>query len=358
MKYTLIQALRGLLCVGVVFMHIKIYLTRLGDPSIFEAVPYVLGGIPCGFFAISGYFMAFLVDRNAPNFLLQRLVRVYPTYFIIVGMAFVMRAFTQHPLNFDDMPQVLSLLPFGMGKSYKLGIEWTLVYEVWYYFICAFFCRPKWKDRFPAFLIVWLIAQVLMDTLAFKPPLPVPNFMSVWLSIWNYSFIMGGLTFYYLQRRQDPVVLYWAGQVVFLSGVAYSALYMKSYAILYLLGFVSCIAVDWLIRLEKRIHSPKILSQLGDYSYALYLVHSNIIILVLDRWTYFTGEAPGLIAGLMALVLSMGAFWYLGQMDVWVHKQCKGWVGRTMPDGVLALVRRLLPWPRPAAAVSTERNSD
>ncbi|MFZ5428240.1 MAG: acyltransferase family protein [Thermodesulfobacteriota bacterium] len=350
MTYTLIQALRGLLCVGVVFMHIKIYLSRMGDPSIFEYIPYILGGIPCGFFAISGYFMAFLVDRNAPNFLMQRLVRVYPMYVIVVGMSFVLRAFTSTPLNFDDMFQVMSLLPFGMGKSYKLGIEWTLVYEIWYYFICAFFCRPKWNKRFPAFLLVWLFAQIITDTLFFKAPQPVPNVFQVWLSIWNYSFIMGALTFYYLQRRQDPVTLAWAGQVVFASAVAYSTLYMKAYDVLYLLGFLSCLLVDWLIKLEYRFRSPRILAQLGDYSYALYLVHSNIIILVLDRWIAVTGQPPGLIAGLMALVLCMGAFWYLGQLDVYVHKRCKGWVNRAMPDGILAFTRRLLVRPAPAAS--------
>ena len=135
MTYTLIQALRGVLCLGVVLMHIKIYLTRLGDPSFFSYMPDIFGGIPCGFFAISGYFMAFLVDRNSSNFLIQRLLRVYPMYFIVVALAFVLRAFTSSPLNFDDIFKVLSLLPFGMGKSYKLGIEWTLVYEIWYYFM-------------------------------------------------------------------------------------------------------------------------------------------------------------------------------------------------------------------------------
>lgn len=356
MTYTLIQALRGLLCVGVVFIHIKIYLARLGDPSLFAYVPNILGGIPCGFFVVSGYFMAFLVDRNAPNFLLQRLVRVYPMYFIVVGLAFILRAFTHSPLNFDDMPQVLSLLPFGMGKSYKLGIEWTLVYEIWYYFICAFFCRPGWNKRFPAFLLAWLFVQVMVDTLAFTPPKPVPNVLQVWFAIWNYSFIMGALTFYYLQRRQEPETMSWAGHVLFASICAISALYMKSYSVLYFLALVSCVLVDWLIRLESRVRAPKLMAQLGDYSYALYLVHSNVIILVLDRWTAITGEKPGLIAGLMALVLCMGSFWYLGQVDVYVHKRCKAWVGRNMPDGFLAALRRFLPKPAPVAEPNRDKS--
>lgn len=350
MTYTLIQALRGVLCVCVVFMHIKIYLTHYGSPSIFEYAPNILGGVPCGFFAISGYFMAFLVDRNAPNFLAQRLVRVYPMYFVVVAMAFVMRAFTSIPLAFDDMPQVLSLLPFGMGKSYKLGIEWTLVYEIWYYFICALFCRPKWNKYFPAFLLAWIFAVIIHDTVAFSAPKPLPNVFSIWLSIWNYSFILGALTFYYIQRRHEPETIAWAGQVMFGTVCVMSVLYMQAYSVLYLLGLISCVLIYWLIRLESRIRSPKLLAQLGDYSYALYLIHSTIIILVLDRWKPITGQLPGLVAGLMALVLCLGAFWFFGQLDVALHKRCKTWVNKRLAGGFIATWRRTFPWPMAAPA--------
>jgi peptidoglycan/LPS O-acetylase OafA/YrhL len=368
MKYTLIQALRGLLCVGVVFMHIKMALMGLfpipslkGDPSFFAYLPDILGGIPCGFFAVSGYFMAFLVDRETPYFLSQRLVRVYPTFLIAVCLAFLLRAFTTSLLNFDNLFPVLSLLPFGMGKSYKLGIEWTLVYEVSYYFVCAFFCRPKWSKRFPAFLLAWLFALIAMDTFhgsstaGFTPPLPLPTIFSLWGSIWNYSFIMGALTFYYLQRRQEPATLAWTGQVLLATTCAVSVLNLQGYGVLYLLGLLSCVLLDLLIRLEKRVRAPKILAQLGDYSYALYLIHPTIIILVLDRWHAITGQPPGLVAGLMATVLCFGAFWYLGQIDVAVHKRCKVLVNRILTGGLPLFLRGFIPKPV-VAAVPLERD--
>jgi peptidoglycan/LPS O-acetylase OafA/YrhL len=355
MKYTFIQALRGLLCVGVVFMHIKIYLTIQGDPSYFSFVPDILGGIPCGFFAISGYFMALLVDRESPNFLPQRLVRIYPTYFIVVGLAYVLRALTSSPLNCDNLFKVLSLLPFGMGKNYKLGIEWTLVYEVSYYFVCAIFCRPRLSRHFPAFLLAWLFAIAALDAFhgsspaGFTPPQPLPTVFSLWGSLWNYSFIMGALTYYYLQRRHEQATLAWAGQVVLATACVVSVLYSQAYDVLYLLGLLACVLVDLLIRLEKRFHAPKLLAQLGDYSYALYLIHSTIIILVLDRWKAITGQPPGFLAGLWVLVLCFGAFWFLGQLDVAVHKRCKAWVNRIIANGMPAVLRGL--FPKPAVAV-------
>jgi len=356
MTYTLIQALRGLLCICVVLIHIKIYLTRQGgDLSLFWHIPDLFGGIPCGFFAISGYFMAFLVDRDSPNFLVNRLIRVYPMYFIAVAIAYVLRYFTSSPLDFDDLFAVLSLLPFGMGKSYKLGIEWTLVYEIWYYFICAVFCGPRLKRYFPGFLIAWLFGVVFTDIYAFQIPQPVPNLRTVWFAIWNYSFIMGALTYYYLQRKAEPATMIWAGYVALASTAAFSFLHGRAYSILYWLGILSCLLIDWLIRLESRFRAPRFLATLGDYSYTLYLIHSNIILFVFFWWKQTTHTPPGTISGLMAFVLCLGAFWFLGQVDVKLHKRLKSWVNRNLADGYLPMARRLVV--QPIAALVSKRSS-
>jgi len=360
MKYTLIQALRGLLSVAVVFMHLRMALTGMfgihsieGDPTIFAFLPDMIGGVPCGFFAISGYFMAFLVDRDSPDFLANRLVRVYPTYFICVALAFALRAFTAKPLSPRDLPAVLSLLPVGAGNDYKLGIEWTLVYEVTFYFACAFFCRPKWRKRFPAFLIGWLfliaaanmaaafapaygqpgghIWTAIFRVIPYYPPPPLPNPLSIWFSIWSYCFVVGALMFYFLQRRSDPATMFWTGQVLLVSALAICVSAASGLQLLYILGLLSAFLIMALISLEKRFRSPKFLAQLGDYSYALYLIHPTIIILVLDRWHAITGQKPRLVASLFTLVVCFAAFWFLGQMDILVHKYCKKRLSRAMP---------------------------
>ena len=370
MKYTLIQALRGFFSIGVVLMHLKMALnggfgipSLKGDASFFNFLPIVLGGIPCGFFAISGYFMAFLVDRASPNFLAQRLLRAYPTYFLCIALAFVLRAFTSHPLNSRDLVAVLSLMPLGMGLNYKLGIEWTLVYEIPFYFVCAIFCRPKWRNLFPTFLISWLFVIILASITAYfapalgqpggrlwagvqgvvpyYPPKALPNPLSLWLSIWDYSFIMGALVYYFLKRRSEPATMFWASQVLLATTCVVSVLNASGYQVLYLLGLLAAALLIVLISLEKRIRSPKFLSQLGDYSYALYLMHPTIIILVLDRWHAITGQPPGLAASLFTLVVCFGAFWFLGQWDVAMHKYFKARLDRAMPKITPAFSRAM-----------------
>ena len=83
-------------------------------------------------------------------------------------------------------------------------------------------------------------------------------------------------------------------------------------------------------------------SKLGDYSYTLYLIHSNIILFVFFWWKQVTHSPPGTISGLMAFVLCMGAFWFMGQVDVTLHKRLKGWVNRNLADGYLPMARRLV----------------
>ena len=341
MTYTLIQAWRAVLCISVVLAHIKIYLLRGGSPSLFEYVPDIFGGIPCAFFTVSGYFMATLVDRNTKNFLPQRLVRVYPMYLLAILLAFLLRLFTTQPLDMEDLPLAISLLPLGPRINYKLGIEWTLVYEIFYYLICWVFCRPTLSRRFPAFLIVWMLAVLVKNIVApFTPPLP--TVLTIWLSGWNYCFIGGALLFYAMQRYNEPATQAWAQALVFATLCIVSHTFMLRQGVFYLLGLGSCAVMAGLIRLESRVRSPKLLAELGDYSYALYLIHTNIILLAFDRWAYFTEARPGLVAGLIALVLCLAGFWFLGQLDVAIHKRTRRWVNARFADGRLAWMDRSL----------------
>lgn len=48
----------------------------------------------------------------------------------------------------------MSLLTFG-PIQYTLNVEWTLIYEVFFYLVCSVFAIRTWKKAFLPFLIVW-----------------------------------------------------------------------------------------------------------------------------------------------------------------------------------------------------------
>lgn len=362
MTYTLIQAWRAALCVGVVLAHIKIYLMRGGDASLFAYVPDIFGGIPCAFFAVSGYFMATLVDRNTTNFLPQRLMRVYPMYLLVIALAFALRVYTSRPLHLDDLHLALTLLPLGPHVDYKLGIEWTLVYEIFYYLVCWAFCRSALYRRFPAFLVMWMLAVIVKNFVAPAAP-SLPTLLTIWFSGWNYCFIGGALLYYALQRYQEPATQAWAQALVFATLCIVSHTFILRQGVFYLLGLAACAVMAGLIQLESRMRSPKLLAQLGDYSYALYLIHTNIILVVFDRWAFLTADKPGVVAGLVALVLCLAGFWFLGQLDVAIHRRTRRWVNATFADGRFAWVDEFcahgrLAWMGRALASNRREQSD
>jgi peptidoglycan/LPS O-acetylase OafA/YrhL len=322
MTLTLIQAMRGLASACVALMHVKIFLTKYGDPGFFNGLPEFLGAIPCMFFAISGYFMAMLIDRREHNFLLNRLVRIYPTYFVIIALAFLLRAFSLKPLGPGDLPLVLTLLPLGPSPDYKLGIEWTLIYELFFYLVCAYYCRQGYHHLFPRMCIAWYLA--LMGASFFLPtPEPIPNALNIWASPWNANFASGALVYYFLRSARKPTTWAW---VLALGLATYAAFegtpFLKAKSIVFF-GAACTVILVGLVLLEKWVRAPRLLVRLGDYSYPLYLVHVTIILTTISVWMRLTEVKPGVATGLTALGLCLLATWPLGWLDVTMHKHFK-----------------------------------
>ena len=95
------------------------------------------------------------------------------------------------------------LAPFGTSVTYPLGVEWTLIYEVFFYLVCAIFANNLLRNVFPYFLAIWL-GTLLVAHLAFDTEsrwftggqllLPAANHLP--LSMVNELFIAGGLSYY------------------------------------------------------------------------------------------------------------------------------------------------------------------
>lgn len=322
MTLTLIQAMRGLASTCVVLMHIKIFLTKDGTPGIFSLLPDTLGAIPCVFFAISGYFMAMLVDRHDRHFLANRLVRIYPTYLGIIALAFVIRAACLIPFDLYNLPLVASLLPFGPGLDYKLGIEWTLVYELVFYFICAFYCRPGFYDLFPRMLIGWYLALMVA---AFFVTVPLmPNAINIWAMPWNANFVSGALVYYFMRSVKKPSAWLW---LLGLALATYATFHFspneRGRTIVFFGGIATLILIGAVVA-ERWVRAPSFLVKLGDYSYVLYLLHVTILVSTFSVYKRWTGTSPGVGTGLVALALVLLASWPLGRVDVAMHKRFKG----------------------------------
>ncbi|RYD30091.1 MAG: acyltransferase, partial [Sphingomonadales bacterium] len=164
-KSPYIQWLRGLAAMAVVVFHASVYLARdTGDDrfsTIFGGI-FGLMGVAI-FFAISGALMADLLRRSGPDlFLAHRLARIYPAFAIVFLTVSMLNTGALH----GDV-RALSLGLVGRRADYVLGIEWTLVAEVFFYVLLYGLCTLRLTRWLEAFASLWLGAIVATTALTY-----------------------------------------------------------------------------------------------------------------------------------------------------------------------------------------------
>lgn len=322
-----LQCLRGVAASAVVVYHAAHFTAvRLNAPwleSIFNGNFGYYGVLV--FFVLSGFLMESAVRRySAGKFLLHRFMRLFPTFWILFLCLYVAQAVRVHELG--SIPWgALSLLPLGEMVR-PLGVEWTLVYEVFFYGVCAVLCFRR--SLYPWVLLVWL--AIVVDAVFAHGQfgtLYQPTLWQIPFSIWNVGFICGGLAGVLNRSRRLP-----SPELLCLLGIS-----------LFLLGFNASVAnriflggpgIALIVIALARWQSaePKapglfILSLflLGDYSYGMYLAHVMSIQIALQYvpvssdplHTYAAMLGVGLAAGIAA-----------GILDVSLYRRLKGWVDK------------------------------
>lgn len=326
-RFVNLQIVRGLAALSVVLYHAALFTSERSHATwIAEVFSGRFGfyGV-LTFFVLSGFLMEGAVRRyNAPTFFAHRVVRLFPTYwmvFLIIQGVQVARLQQWQPIPWS----ALTLLP--LGTIYRpLHIEWTMVYELFFYFVCTLLCFKK--SVFPWVLAGWgcICAGTLFWFNQYGTELQ-PHWFAIPFSGWNIGFILGGLAGY-VHRKWSQLprqALLFAGVIAVLLGEAVglpSRLIFSSFGIATLLLVVVTgrdIGLDGVI--------TRALFTLGEYSYGLYLIHAMTILIILqyvpanrisEPLSLFVGlVASGLIAGIIA-----------GSIDIWIYAKLKRRVDR------------------------------
>lgn len=136
-----IQTLRGIAALLVVLEHIR-YLN-------------------CGafgvdiFFCISGFMILFTTHENTEHFLLKRILRIVPFYYLMtlgtyILLLFFPGMFAQTSANPIFLLKSLLFIPFDMGNGVLqplMRIGWTVNYEMFFYLVFALSMRLCHKYR-------------------------------------------------------------------------------------------------------------------------------------------------------------------------------------------------------------------
>jgi exopolysaccharide production protein ExoZ len=290
-KLNLLQVYRGIAALLVVMFHLNdMGKERLQQVTFFNLFEAGWSGVDY-FFVLSGFIMVY-VHRSAigkpdqlKSFLVKRAVRIYPIYWIITIAVLLFFLVIPGFANSKDLSIqhiFVSLLLLPQNDKPILDVGWTLIYELYFYFLfsLAIWFKPKYSVPI---LSSWLFVTTLHY-------LKVVDFggeaflLNVVFGNMNLEFVLGCLAGYIVIKFGNKIsknrwILFGVanvGYVVLLVIFATTKLEfdrISTFAVLSALLIIGLASID----LKDSPKIPQILTYLGDASYSIFLLHSPLI---------------------------------------------------------------------------------
>jgi exopolysaccharide production protein ExoZ len=258
-------------------------------------VAYHLGVMPfgqCGvdvFFVISGFIMAYVAPAEGRRFLVKRLIRILPLYWLSTLGIYVIATVKPQWLNTTTASPVylaksLLFIPYLKENGHwgPLNLNgWTLEYEMLFSLVLAaalFLCRPRWATPIAAVGLAVYCSVVAL----FGPSNRVVSYLG---QPFLLEFCLGVVTWFVVQTRAISYV----PRTVWLVFAALCLLAMPSWFYVHgapdgfertlAYGLPSFVLLTSLIAVEEAgwaTHS-RIVARLGAASYAIYLLHPYVV---------------------------------------------------------------------------------
>lgn len=323
-KIIAIQSLRACAAILVLASHALLY--PVAEQSLAYGRLGWLGVIL--FFVVSGFIMVAVTGQGRfepGSFLKRRVLRVVPLYwgFTLVAavLAFLLPEIFKTTV-FDGEQLLLSLafIPFynpashGLHPLYKLG--WTLNYEMFFYVSFALLGVLRARHRVVILTLAYLALS--LTGLLLHPQSAIPAFYTSYMPL---AFVAGAwLGLAHIEGRLQRLSKGLVAPLIAigLAGLAEGfwldrGIVEDESAFLGLLIF-ACVVVALFVGFEERLPRLKLLEQLGDASYSIYLAHifavaavAGLLLKVLEPGNM----AVVAMAIVLAIVAGLGLGWML-----------------------------------------------
>ena len=311
-----VQALRAFAVLLVVCLHLLAVEVKYGQFDVLLPTFLRIGisGVDL-FFVISGFIMVTVTAEthtglfnnrriNSWRFFYMRLSRIYPLYWLVTAVVLVI--YLLHP-TFLNVPHFSlaflthSFLLLPQAGLPLLMVGWSLVHEMYFYFVFAFFLLLP-RKYLPYLLFVWLLV-VIEGFRHVNPFDPEQNqYLRFAFSPVTAEFIAGGLlALSMFEIRKVNKVYFPLALPCLLSGLV-SLLILWHYfsfntetidvmgwtrvylfAIPYVLMLYGAVAMErnqqWL--------APVWAVRMGDHSYSIYLTHILVLSVCGRLWKTF-----------------------------------------------------------------------
>jgi peptidoglycan/LPS O-acetylase OafA/YrhL len=336
MRFNNIQLLRLVAALGVVLGHAGYYShhwlgTRPGGGLVSPRLQaYLHGSVPL-FFAVSGFVLAHARQSTpAGRFFLARFLRLYPGYWLAVGLTAALMLHTNWPDFFRSFVtwnwRWAALAPVGPGACpYVLGIEWSLIYEVALSVGIGVLGLFGPRRGLPVMAALWLAA--IVTKVVVRPGYAfdmLPHWDTILISPWCTPFVLGILVYYLRDHGHRARWVVNAALILFVAEVP-TRLTLAEHACV--AWGVASAATVWLVVQLPQVSAGNRLARLGDYTYGLYLIHVPLLyttIFLFKSQGWFAGRTNGTLA-LFAIAVAGGLLF--GRLEAAVYKTLRPLAG-------------------------------
>lgn len=289
-----LQALRAIAAIGVVLYHI-------GDhkPSVLPWFSWAsqLGAAGVDvFFVLSGFIMVFTTKRETTtpaDFLLKRIRRIVPTYWLVTLLVFALllsgfRPVGNHDADFGYLLASLLFIPVERGSAGALplvAVGWTLNFEMFFYLVFALalslggVARRSWLVGSAISGLVAVGALITTSSAAlaaFTSPLMLEFVFGIALAqLWEHLPILG-------PRRASVLGVTLIGFGILalawvLAHVEFEAMTGLLRCVWFGLPAASIVAGSLALEVGRHTVTSSSWLLLGDASYSLYLIHPLVL---------------------------------------------------------------------------------
>lgn len=325
MKFHNLQALRAIAAYLVVFVHLEDVERKYGNGHILGLwADSGSGGVDL-FFVLSGFVMVYISTnrvgspRESANFLWNRATRIYPLWWLCLT-ALVMVWLVAPQLVYGgegSFNAVTDYLLLYKGSSPLLEVGWTLVHEMYFYFVFALMLLLP-IDGSARFKMILVWGAVVGSVALFWTP-DINSPLRLMLHPMTLEFVIGAIAAMFWMRTKGTfgntaLIL---GTIMFIAGMIDQAMHGNTFV------EAGTYGTDWLrvmrwgvggglivygmASLESRnIYKANSFSvKLGDWSYSLYLTHMLTLNAVGQVWKHLA--LPGIWDSLIWIPLLLVA---------------------------------------------------
>lgn len=245
------------------------------------------------FFIISGFVIFMTLEKvsTGVEFIKRRFIRLYPTFWICMTLTFIVTSFSGIPRFERSLREFLinfTMIPGLLKTKYVDGVYWSLEVELLFYMVMFLVFITKNVNRITIVNYLWLGTNALIANFNIK-------FLKILLfTDFSYLFI-AGISFYKI----------WKGDK------SYYQFLLILFCLIYSFSFkgieegliVSCFFLLFFLFIYKKIgflSSLKPLVFLGDISFALYLIHQFIGMIIINKLSRYTNSY------FLLLIISLG----------------------------------------------------